>query len=105
MATQLNNITVEGRILAPPVFRDDGHVEFTLQNHEEWRRPNGAQESRENMLGVIALPETQPARRLAELQAGSAIIVLGSLRTTTSTGPRGGTQHKTKITARRLLTP
>ncbi len=106
MASQINNVCIEGMILGTPIIRPDGHVEFTLQNHEEWTRPDGSgKESRENMLGIIALPNSQPARRLSALHAGSLVTVLGSLRTTHHQGPKGGTQTKTKITARRILTP
>lgn len=103
MASEINNIVIEGHLLGTPIFREDGHIEFTLQNHEEWTSPTHGRQSRENLFGVITLPHTQPAKVMEQCPANAALTILGSLRTTTTTGPRGGTQTKTKISARRIL--
>ena len=104
MASHYNFLQVEGTLLRAPVVREDGHVEATLMNHEEWTDAARQLQTRENMLGIIALPGTKAAALLAASPAGRHLIVLGRLRTVQTHGPRGGTQTKTKIMIRKLLT-
>lgn len=106
MRSHINNLQVEGHILNTPILRPDGHVEATLQSHEVWQDATGAVKSRENMLGLLALPETSSARWLKDAKPGTRILVIGSLRThETPPGPRGGTTTKTKLRIRSLYLP
>ncbi len=107
MRNHINNLQLEGHILTSPTLRDDGHVEATLQSHEGWLDASGALKTRENMLGLIALPDSPAARWLKEAKAGTRILVIGSLRThDIPPGPRGGQpKTKTKIRIRQIYLP
>lgn len=104
MASQVNNIVIEGNLVRTAVIREDGHVEATIQNHEEWANKEGDPRTRENMFGVIATPNTRAAAALAKMTPGTGFTILGSLRTVEEPpGPRGGLRTKTKIHIRKIL--
>ena len=96
MASHINQVILAGNLLTNPVEQEDGSVIATLQNHEEWRDAAGLPQSRENMLGIIALPGKM-SRSLLNFRATDAVIVIGNLETRTTIGPRGGKETKTKV--------
>ena len=96
MASHINQVILAGNLLTSPVEQEDGSVITTLQNHEEWRDDAGTPQSRENMLGLIAL-KGQMSRKLLTFRATDAVIIVGKLETRATSGPRGGQQTKTKV--------
>lgn len=96
MASDINNSILSGHLLTNPVQQDDGSVIVTLQNHEEWRDAKGVQQSRENMLGLLAL-QGDMAAKLLTFRAHQRVIIIGKLETRPVSGPRGGSGTKTKI--------
>lgn len=96
MASDINNSILSGHLLTDPVQQEDGSVIVTLQNHEEWRDKQERPQSRENMLGLLALPG-EMAAKLLTFRAKQRVIIIGKLETRTTTGPRGGKETKTKV--------
>lgn len=104
MASHINNSLLSGHLLTAPVEQPDGTVIVTLQNHEEWRDASGQAQSRENMIGLIAL-QGEMARKLLSFRAKDAVIVVGKIETRTTIGPRGGKETKTKVRISAIARP
>ena len=96
MASHINQVILAGHLLTNPVEQQDGSVIATLQNHEEWRDEANQPQSRENMLGLLAL-RGRMAEKLLSFKAKDAVIIIGKLETRTTEGPRGGKETKTKV--------
>lgn len=96
MASDINNTILSGHLLTDPVPQEDGTVIVTLQNHEEWRDAKGIAQSRENMIGLLALPG-EIATKLMTFRAKQRVIIIGKIETRQVAGPRGGSGTKTKV--------
>ena len=96
MPSDINNAILSGHLLTDPVEQADGSVIVTLQNHEEWRDARNLPQSRENMIGLLALPG-EMAQKLLTFRANQRAIIVAKIETRTTTGPRGGKETKTKL--------
>jgi hypothetical protein len=95
MPSHINQCLLEGHLVTAAVKQEDGSAVVCLQNHEEWTDDNHQPQSRENMLGLRAIGRM--AAKLMTFPGGSHLLILAKAETTTTTGPRGGSQTKTKF--------